>query len=487
MIPVYQAEIDLGLEEVIRASASFGILAEPVLSEPTESEQKTFAKLVTADANPYQYDLYYIKSVLVSVGWNRNDDVFDYIDTWNARNTPVDKPFNYMHDMSDIIGHITSSIVVDPDGNLIGTDTPLDDVPEVFDIIVGSVLYKKWPDEEAQVRMDRIIAEIPTGKWKVSMECLFKNFDYAVVSPAGENKVIKRTEGSAFLTKHLKAFGGTGEYEGHRIGRLLRNFAFSGKGLVDRPANPRSDVVGYSDKTETNLFVSASEAQVNELSQEDEINMSVTYTQEQYDFLKEELDSVKAENVDLKEKATLLQKQINDKDVTYAAEKEDAMKQAQAENAEALQEKDEQIADLTSKLEKSEADLQEATTKLADIEAETAKAARLARIMERDVTEEKAQSLIEKFADVSDEMFEELVSALPEKVEAEETEDEEDASAEDQSAANEAEEELEDSEVNDDESGDAANASEEDSDDKLFKSVAGWIGSNLRSTAKLEK
>ena len=478
MIPVYEAEKELGLEESIQASASFSLLGDAVLSEPTES-QRTFAELLTAEANPDQLDLYYIRSVLVSVGWNRNDDVFPYIDTWNARNTPVDKPFNYMHDMSDIIGHITSSVVVDHDGNVIGHDTPLDDVPEVFDIVVGSVLYKKWPDEEAQARMDRIIAEIPTGKWKVSMECLFNNFDYAVVSPAGENKVIKRTEASAFLTKHLKVFGGKGEYEGYRVGRLLRNFAFSGKGLVDKPANPRSDVVGYSDKTETNLFVCASEAQVNELLKEDESDMSVTYTQEQYDFLKEELDGVKAT-------VTERDKTIVDLKSEIAKLKEESDKievKVQETHASALQDKDEQIADLTTKLEKASADLEESNKKLEDIEAEAAKAARLTRIMERDVTEEKAKSLIEKFADVSDEMFDELVAALPEKVQADETEEE---TSEGDEEVVEAEETLEDSEVDDDDSSDAANASDDDSEDKLFKSVASWIGGTLRSTAKLE-
>ena len=88
--------------------------------------------------------------------------------------------------------------------------------------------------------MDQLIAEILEGKWAVSMECLFKNFDYAVVTPTGENKVIARSNESAFLTKHLRFYGGSGEYGGNKIGRLLRSFVFSGKGMVTNPANPRS-------------------------------------------------------------------------------------------------------------------------------------------------------------------------------------------------------------------------------------------------------
>ena len=38
-----------------------------------------------------------------------------------------------------------------------------------------------------------------------------------------ENKVIARDENSAFLTKHLRAYGGTGQYDGYTVGRLLRS------------------------------------------------------------------------------------------------------------------------------------------------------------------------------------------------------------------------------------------------------------------------
>ena len=75
------------------------------------------AKIKASSANPDQIDLFYIKSVLVSTGWNKNDDVFKNDATWAARNTPVDKQFNLMHNENTIIGHITDSYVVDRQGN----------------------------------------------------------------------------------------------------------------------------------------------------------------------------------------------------------------------------------------------------------------------------------------------------------------------------------------------------------------------------------
>ena len=42
------------------------------------------------------------------------------------------------------------------------------------------------------------------------------------------------------MTKFLRAYGGEGEHENYKIGRVLRQITFSGKGFVDRPANPDS-------------------------------------------------------------------------------------------------------------------------------------------------------------------------------------------------------------------------------------------------------
>jgi hypothetical protein len=63
----------------------------------------------------------------------------------------------------------------------------------------------------------------------------------------GETKIVKRNEASAFLTKHLRSYGGDGIYEDYKVGRLLRNLSFSGKGLVSKPANPRSVILEGND------------------------------------------------------------------------------------------------------------------------------------------------------------------------------------------------------------------------------------------------
>ena len=91
--------------------------------------------------------------------------IFDLNETWGAKDSPVDKQFNFMHDESDIIGHITGSVVLDSDGN------EIDDISNIdkFDIATSAVLYNSWTTPELRERMSKLIAEIEEGKWFVSM------------------------------------------------------------------------------------------------------------------------------------------------------------------------------------------------------------------------------------------------------------------------------------------------------------------------------
>ena len=81
---VYPEEVLSGLSKQISESTHIVLEAE-IISEPTISSehpsesaiQKTLAKY--GHSNPDQIDLYYLTSVLVSTGWNGNDDVFLWV------------------------------------------------------------------------------------------------------------------------------------------------------------------------------------------------------------------------------------------------------------------------------------------------------------------------------------------------------------------------------------------------------------------------
>lgn len=254
---IHEAEADIA-ELLQPAQASTRWLAEAQLVPLTPPAQA----LAT---NWQQLDLHYLETVLVTAGlapqddrlagWNLNDDVFLCEEVIAARRTPEDKPFNYEHDCADIIGHTTAVRLVAGDGQAWTESQPL---PAKLHVVTTDVLYKTWAKPELQRRMDTILAEIPERQWHVSMECLFSDFDYVLLSATGGVRVVARNQETAFLTRHLRCYGGQGDFQGERVGRALRQLIFSGKGLVRQPANPESVILadhggdlGYTQTTAT--------------------------------------------------------------------------------------------------------------------------------------------------------------------------------------------------------------------------------------------
>ena len=84
--------------------------------------------------------------------------------------------------------------------------------------------------------------------------------------------IVPRNNETAFLTRHLRAYGGEGSYQEHQIGRLLRNITFSGKGFVNRPANPESIIF---DKNKVFEFNSASISSENMFLDENGVIMKI--------------------------------------------------------------------------------------------------------------------------------------------------------------------------------------------------------------------
>ncbi len=190
------------------------------------------------------FDLYSLYTILVTVGWNLNDDVFGVKEVWNARHSPEDKPFNLEHNPRNVIGHITGSVVVDDAYAVINDNTTVDELPDKFHILTSAVIYKHIKSRDAKLAEEtkELIASIARNEWFVSMEALFSDFDYAFTKADGQKFVVARNEETAFLTKHLRVHGGLGEYQGNKVGRHLKDITFSGKGLVKKPGNPESYV-----------------------------------------------------------------------------------------------------------------------------------------------------------------------------------------------------------------------------------------------------
>jgi len=471
---IYKSEIESGLSELIKnntvaycAQANLhkgSIEAAKVVISDVDVLEKVIAQ------NKDQMDLYYLESVLVSTGWNKNDDVFDAQETWAARNTPEDKQFNFMHNEDDIIGHITGSYVVDQDGNRLNQE----EKPDQFDIVTQAVLYTSWSGEEKRERMNNIISEIEEGKWFVSMECLFPAFDYALQSSEGETKVIQRNEASAFLTKHLRAYGGEGIYEDYKIGRLLRNLAFSGKGLVSKPANPRSIIL---DKGE---YFDESKSQTLTISSVKEINMSDQ--DKQIEDLRAELAEAKSANEVLKDKVVAEQQ-------SEFQDKIASLESVIAEQVETIAVRDAAIAEQSEAIKSGEADMKEKMEELREMKKKEAMMKRKAQLEEAGLGAEEASTAAISFESIDDEAFEAVVAMMKKKAEKKDGDDEK----EEKDAKAEIEEELDAAEAGE-EVLEEAEASEEvaisevepevDPAESLRSVASEWIGSFLQSTPK---
>lgn len=398
-IKIYPREISDGIGELVKSTASVAYCSEAIIQKDIPEE--VIAKAVAE--NKEQIDLYYIESVLVSTGWNKNDDVFTSDATWTARNTPEDKQFNFMHNENDIIGHITGSYVLTKEGKAVADDDTAK--PDEFDIITQAVLYNSWTGEENRERMEKIIAEIEEGKWYVSMECLFSGFDYALINEKGVAKVLARDEASAFLTKHLRAYGGSGEYEGYKLGRALSNISFSGKGLVSKPANPRSVILSSTASINVD---DSSKLSIGEL------NMSDVLT-EQLAEVKAQLEAAKAENEAIKA-------QIEEAKDKEFASKVKAFESAAEESKATIDELNEtikstqaRVAELEDALAQSTEHLAQAKEHMEEMKKKEKMEKRKAALVEAGFEADDVDAALAAFDGLADEAFDSVVAMYGKK------------------------------------------------------------------------
>jgi len=510
-LKVFSAEAEAGLEElilqdtIVKTVASIKSLKHASKEDIENETDEQFARTI-AKANPDQIDLYYLESILVSTVWNKNDDVFLPEPTWAARHTPEDKQFNYMHDDDDIIGHITGSYVEDFYGNLIPDDTPEDKIPSEFNIVTQAVIYTARSNPETKERIDEIIDSIERGegKWKVSMECLFPHFDYAALNKeTGEFKIIPRNESSASLSKHLRVYGGSGEYGKWKIGRALRGLTFSGKGLVDNPANERSDI--RKEKTEVvtiasdnfapeyrwgkNYMVTASDknsgtfADISETdkleNQENKMSEDLTKRIAQ---LETELSEAKKDKEEMKKK---MDEQKYQETKALISQHEDTIASKDSDIASLQKELDDAKAALDtakSDLEKANEEKAEAQKAIAQLEEEKTKAERKAELVKVGASEDEAQATVEEWLGASDEQFSKVVK-LTEAAYKNKSEEEEAMKKKGKASDDVEDEEGEDASesldnIEDDETSQASlNSNEDDSKsgNKLSKSLANYF------------
>jgi hypothetical protein len=432
-IIIYESEKSDGISEQIRTQASVAY-ASQMLAARDLTESSVLSEALTSNASDFlasagrdDDDIYHSYSILVTTSWNKNDDVFPNSEVWAARNTPKYKPANLEHDEKRIVGGIIGSWPVDKEFNLIDTASSVDDLPDSYHILVSSVIYRQWQDQEYKARAEELIRKIEEGNMYVSMECIFRGFDYAIQTPDMQNHIIARNEETAFLSRHLRAYGGTGEYEGHKVGRLLKNITFSGKGFVERPANPDSiifdkdqvfDFAGAS--VSKNLFSSDNGVSVmieqsilsNTDSESEEENSMSDFLNDQVKELKEALaasQDVIQELTDKVSKANVEKLEVEITELNQSVSTlSDSIVEAEAkstEDAEKIEALEASVSELTAAKEAAE-------SAIAQMEKEKKRQARAAALIEAGISEEEVEAKLETFASLSEEQFNDVVSII---------------------------------------------------------------------------
>jgi hypothetical protein len=438
-----QEKLD-GLEESLSSSASisFASVAEPFVSLP-KSDIKNIKSIASYD----DADLYYVQSILVSTSWNKNDDIFDKAEVWKAKSTPEHKPTNLEHNENEIIGHIISNWPIDDDGKIIDENITIDTLPEKYHILTGSVIYKAFTNPELKERAEKLISEIESGTKYVSMECFFNGFDYGITNKTtGEYKVLARNEETSYLTKHLRAYGGLGEHEDYKIGRVLRNITFSGKGFVDKPANPDSiiftkDVLSYDNKkieeekndlfAEMGVFSNQANIKETDMNLENELaelKQKVEAMNDCSELVKEAYASVDQ----FKTQASELEVSIKEKGEALELAK-NSIEALETEKEAEAKKYGEEMKKKQEEMEKMKAELDAANEIIAaykDKEAEMARKEKMmnrkASLLEAGLDDDAASASVEKFESLNDEAFDGIVALIaamkPKKAKMEEEE-----------------------------------------------------------------
>ena len=215
------------------------------------------------------------------------------------------------------------------------------------------------------------------------------------------------------------------KHNGHQVGRLLRSITFSGKGFVDRPANPESVIF---DQNKVFEFNKASISSKNMFLNENGVimridNLNCSDTQESYDMsneilneqiaeLKTALESAQAENKDLVDKLSEANVEKYEKtidELTQQAKANEEQIEALTKELETAQ----SIAeDLTSALETSNTAYAKLDAEVAEMRAIEKARARKASLIGAGLSEEEAYAKLETFADLSDEQFDALAVTL---------------------------------------------------------------------------
>jgi hypothetical protein len=220
-----------------------------------------------------QIDLQYFSAVFVSSGGNLNHAYFLPSELVKAEGTIVNKAMDLEHSEDEIVGHIYERAFMDKEGKkieleeLAAMETASLDTQE-FHIAIAGIVYKnRFPD---------LAREVASGKWSVSMEAYFRNYDVKIgnlILSKPEAEALGLASGDVMNTifgKLAKVIKNKVEIAAGTIDRVLRDITFSGCGFVKKPANPPSVVLETANEKKKDFDDTVIILDYDKLEEEDE-------------------------------------------------------------------------------------------------------------------------------------------------------------------------------------------------------------------------
>jgi hypothetical protein len=426
---IFEQEKADGLSHLLHASASisYASIAEPYIIDSNRPPLNN----LKSTASYSDEDLYYVQSILVTSSWNKNDDIFDKEEIWKAKNTPEHKPTNLEHNEDIIIGHIISNWPITEEGNLIDETTKIEDLPNKFHILTGSVIYRGFSSPELKERSENLISQIESGNKYVSMECFFKGFDYGVLNNlTNEYKVLARNEETAYLTKFLRAYGGMGQHQDYKIGRVLRNITFTGKGFVDKPANvdsvifiknllnedqknnlPSNDIEKTEELVQSGVLISQSNIHSEKTIMSSDIQATETSNTE-VEIVKSEFIALSSEMAALKLVKEKLEADLAD----LVQAKESEIIAVKEEAAKKMKDAEEAKTKMKAELDTAIETIAVYKTKEEEMQKKEKKMKRMASLVDMGFDTESASTAVDKFESVDDDSFDAMTSLFAAKL-----------------------------------------------------------------------
>lgn len=215
--------------------------AEIVIDAPTDELKLEVATVVDFPENKTP-DLLFFHGVMLSTGTNMNNAHFLGSEIVKADDTIDLKALDIEHEEQAVIGHIFSHKIVSYDGVVMDkdklrekTDAELDSMN--FDVHIAGIIYKS--------RFSELAKEIKDGKWRLSMETYYQDYDIKVGQVIMSKKEAESLGLAAenVLGKVARLTKAGVEVAKGEVARVLRGLMFSGCGVVKNPAEPRATIL----------------------------------------------------------------------------------------------------------------------------------------------------------------------------------------------------------------------------------------------------